>query len=206
MGKTSFNVVVLGYGLAGKSFHCYLVQLTKGLNLYGVYARSAQAQEQIKGDVPNAKVFGTLEDVLMDPNVDVVVVAVPNEFHASFAIQAMKAGKNVVVDKPFCLTPEELKDLLKTAEETKVMLSVFQNRRWDGDYLTVLDLLQQKKLGEARWIEVAWQKSGVSTKAWKANSSLEKGGGTFLDLGAHMVDQLVTIFPHKITSVHARMH
>jgi scyllo-inositol 2-dehydrogenase (NADP+) len=142
--------------------------------------------------------------------VDLVVLATPTSTHADLAVRALGAGKHVVTDKPMCLTLEECDRMIAAAEETGLLLNVFQNRRWDGDFLTVKSLIDlagqavpgEGRLGDVRWIEMAWQKSGPPG-GWRGSRA--SGGGRFYDLGAHLLDQLLLLFQQAIDTVYCRM-
>lgn len=196
------RAAVIGYGFAGKSFHAYLISITPGLELHGVMARSPEKQELIRarGD---CRLYSSFDEVIDDPDVDLVVLATPNDWHAPLAIQALHAGKNVVTDKPMCLNLQECDAMIAAAEESGKLLSTFQNRRWDGDYLTVRKLMQGGELGEVRWIEAAWQNFGAPGR-WRGES-IEKGGGRLFDLGAHLLDQQLQLFPGRVAGVYCRL-
>jgi scyllo-inositol 2-dehydrogenase (NADP+) len=148
------------------------------------------------------RVFTTLEDALNDPAVELICIVTPNSTHADIAVKAMKAGKNVVTDKVMALTLDECDRMITTAHENNVMLSVFQNRRLDGDFITVQKLISDGKLGDVVWAEMAWQTFGI-WGGWRGKR--EMGGGKMFDLGAHLIDQLCLLFPADIKSVYCRM-
>jgi len=197
----------VGYGFSGKSFHSYLIRHpSNALVLYGVVARGAETRNQVIKDLgEGVKVWETLDDALEDKNVNVVVVASTNLTHASLALQALKKKKHVVVEKPMALSVSDGMEMIKTAAENNVLLTVFQNRRWDGDFLTVQELLKEKKLGKVSWIEVSWSKYGFSSKVWKMDAT-KNGGGRFWDFSTHLLDQLLLLMsPHHVTSVHCKI-
>ncbi|KJE94587.1 hypothetical protein CAOG_05213 [Capsaspora owczarzaki ATCC 30864] len=204
-GKSSINVAIIAYGYAGRKIHAHLLARTPGLVIYGVMARSAELRNQAKIDHPSCKTFETFEEVLSDPDVHLVVLASPTSLHCDQAVRALRANKHVVTDKPMCRTVSECDLMLAAARDSGKMLSVFQNRRWDGDFLTVQQVLAEKQLGErVRFMELAFQRFGLSGKAWK-NSSIEEGAGALLDLGAHTVDQLNRINQKPISTIYARI-
>ena len=194
------NVAVVGYGFAGRSFHAYLVGLADELNLYGIVSSRADARQHIQRHL-GATAFAHFDEVLADPRVDLVVLATPNDLHAPQAIQAMEAGKHVVVDKPLSLTLKEADAMLETSRRCDRLLSVFQNRRWDGGYLTVRRVLEEGLLGEPFLIEMAWGQYGVP-RGWR--SEHKHGGGKFVDLGTHMIDQALQLVPAPVEQVYAR--
>jgi scyllo-inositol 2-dehydrogenase (NADP+) len=196
------NVVVVGYGFAGRSFHTYLVGLEPRLRLHGVCARDAEKRAKAATE-RGCKTYETVEAVLADPQVDLVVLATPHDTHAPLAIAALQAGKHVVTDKVMCLNSVECNAMISAADQAGKLLTVFHNRRWDGDFLTVQKLMADGQMGDVRWIEMSWQRYGV-WGGWRA--TLEKGGGRTYDLGAHMLDQALLLFPEEVESVYTRMH
>jgi scyllo-inositol 2-dehydrogenase (NADP+) len=188
--------------MAGRGFHCYLVKLTPGLVLRGVVARKPEVRERIQAE-QGCRAYESVEAALADPDVDLIVLATPNSTHADLAVQALNARKHVVTDKVMCLTLADCDRMIAAARKNNVLLSVFQNRRFDGDFLTVKKLIADGELGEVRWIEMAWQGFGA-WGGWRGQSAM--GGGKFFDLGAHLVDQLCLLCPARIASVYCRMH
>lgn len=195
------RAAVIGYGFAGRCFHSYLISITPGLSLHGIASRDAATREKIVAE-RGCRAYASFEEVIADPDVDLVVLATPNSTHAELAIRAMHAGKHVVTDKVMCLTLADCDRMIATAQEMGVMLSVFQNRRWDGDYLTLRQAIADGLLGDVRWIEMAWQGFGA-WGGWRGEAAM--GGGKLYDLGAHLIDQLVQLFPQAIERVYCRM-
>ncbi|MBC8138982.1 MAG: Gfo/Idh/MocA family oxidoreductase [Fibrella sp.] len=196
------RVAVIGYGFAGRCFHSYLVSLAPGLELAGIASRDAATRERIVAE-RGCRAYESFEQVLADPDIHVVVLATPNHTHTDLAITAMDAGKNVVSDKVMCLTLPDCDRMIEAARRNNVLLSVFQNRRWDGDFLTLQQAMRDGTLGTVKYIEMAWQGMGA-WGGWRGQA--EMGGGRFFDLGAHLADQLALLFPQAIESVYCRMH
>lgn len=195
------RTVVIGYGYAGRNFHSYLIGLEPRLELAGIVARRPEVRERIAAERGCPALAG-VDEALADPSIDLVVVATPNSTHADLAIAAMEAGKHVVTDKVMCLSRADCDRMIATAERCGVMLSVFQNRRCDGDYQTVRALIDSGDLGEVRWLELAWQ--GLRPwGGWRGQAAM--GGGRYYDLGAHLVDQLLLLFPETVEGVHGRL-
>jgi scyllo-inositol 2-dehydrogenase (NADP+) len=136
-----------------------------------------------------------VEQVCADPDVDLVVLATPSNVHAGLSVQALEAGKNVVTDKVMCLSLAECDRMIAAAEGSGKLLTVFQNRRWDGDFLTLRQLISDGDLGDVKWIEMAWQGFGP-WGGWRGKAAM--GGGRFYDLGAHLIDQMCLLFPQPI--------
>jgi len=196
------RAVVIGYGYAGRSFHSYLVGLDSGLRLHGVCSRNAETRARIVQE-RGCRAYESFEQVIADPDVDLVVLATPHDTHADLAVRAMDAGKHVVTDKPMCTSLAECDRMIEAAERNGALLTVFQNRRWDGDFLTLRKLLEDGALGELRWLEMAWQ-GARPPGGWRGQAA--HGGGRLFDLGAHMIDQCTLIFPQAVQSVYCRMH
>lgn len=196
------NVAVIGYGFAGKSFHSYLVGLEPHLNLYGIASRNPETRERIVQE-RGCKAYASFEDVLADEAIDLVVIATPNQQHAPFSIAALKAGKHVVTDKPMCIDLAECDAVQEVARKSGKVFSVFQNRRWDGDFLTLQKLMGEGKLGDLRWLEMAWV-NARKPGGWRGENS--PGGGRIYDLAAHLLDQVLLIFPQAVTRVYCRLH
>ncbi len=196
------RVAVIGYGFSGRCFHSYLISLVPGLSLAGIAARNPETHARIEAE-RGCRAYESFEQVLADPAVDLVVLATPNHTHADLAVAAMDAGKNVITDKVMCLTVVDADRMIDAARRNNVLLSVFQNRRWDGDFLTLRGAMDDGSLGTVKYIEMAWQGMGA-WGGWRGQS--EMGGGRFFDLGAHLADQLALLFPQAIESVYCRMH
>ena len=199
---TQPRAVVIGYGNSGRHYHSYLINLTPGITLHGVASRNPDSRTRIVKEL-GCKVYDNYESVFYDPEVDLVVLATPNSTHADLAIAALDAGKHTVTDKLMCLNLDECDRMIAAAERSGKTLSVFQNRRWDGDYLTIKELMAAGKLGHVRWIEMAWQRFGPP-EGWRGQNAM--GGGSFLDRGVHLFDQLLLLLPQPITSVYYRRH
>lgn len=181
------KVGILGYGFAGRGFHARLIARVPELSLVAVASRDAAKRAQATADgVP--VVVETLEAML--PHVDLVVLATPHDTHAQQALAVMQAGKHVVIDKPMCLSSEDADRLIAARDEAGVLCSVFHNRRWDWDYLTVRDVLAQGWLGEPYLFEVAVLRY-KGPRGWRADAG--HGGGLIWDWGAHLVDQALQL-------------
>jgi len=180
----------LGYGFSGKTIHAPLIRSEPGLELVQVMSSSA---ERVHADLPGMPVTGSADDVFADPAVDLVVIATPNATHCHLARSALLAGKGVVVDKPFTVSTEEARQLIALAEERGLFLSVFHSRRWDGDFLTVRELLARGDLGEVMHFESHYDRyRPVVQKRWREEAG--PGSGIWYDLGSHVVDQTLQLF------------
>ncbi len=185
----SLSVGVVGFGLAGRQFHCPLIRAA-GMQVRGVVTRQAERVRQSLGDVP---VHAELDSLLADSAIELVVIATPNHLHAPQAMAALKAGKHVVIDKPFALNLREVDELLQTAQTQRRCLAVFHNRRWDSDFLTLKQVLDSGRLGDIYRFQVRWDRYRPKVvERWREHE--EAGGGLLLDLGPHLIDQVLCLF------------
>jgi scyllo-inositol 2-dehydrogenase (NADP+) len=196
------RVGVVGYGYAGRGFHVYLVDRVPDLELAAIVARSPQRRELAERELGGrgVAVFGSLEDLLASADIDLVILATPHATHAPLSIQAMDAGKHVVTDKAMCLNADEADAMIAASLRNGVLLSVFQNRRWDWDYLTVKNVLDEGLLGEPYLFEAAAM-SYRAPRGWRAE--VAASGGILFDWGAHLVDQALQLVPARVRSVTA---
>ena len=185
------NVGVIGYGLAGASFHAPLVAAVHRLKLAAIVTSRA---DQVARDHPGVAVVPSAEALIADPGIDLVVIATPNDLHAPLAHAALEAGKHVVIDKPFALNPGAAADLITVAKARGRVLSVFHNRRWDSDFLTVQAVLRGGALGEVMLAELRWDRFRPAIKQGWREASVEEGGGMLADLGPHLIDQAIKLF------------
>jgi scyllo-inositol 2-dehydrogenase (NADP+) len=171
----TIRVGLLGRGMAGTVFHAPLIRAVRKLELAAA-AGSAEAAA-----------------VIADPAIDLVVIATPNLSHFPLARAALEAGKHVVVDKPFAVTVQEADELIALAAARGRTLTVFHNRRWDGDFLTVRALLESGRLGETMLFEAHWDRHRASIKeGWREEAA--DGAGLLYDLGPHLIDQALLLF------------
>ena len=136
------NTAIIGYGYAGRCFHAYLISLAEGLNLYVIASRNAERRQRAARDYPGVRIYETIDQVIADDAVDLVVLATPHNTHAKLAIKAMDAHKHVVTDKIMCMNAAEADAMIEASRRNNVLLSVFHNRRWDWGYLTVKTVIE----------------------------------------------------------------
>ena len=184
------RVGLLGFGLAGETFHAPLIQATPGLRLVAVAtSNAAKVQARLGRDVQ----VTTAEGVIARDDVDLVVVATPNELHHPQALAALGAGRHVVVDKPFAVDIAQASELAATARKRGLVLSVFHNRRWDSDFLTLARVLREGTLGRVVEFESHFDRYRPQVRArWRESGA--PGSGLWMDLGPHLVDQAVRLF------------
>ena len=195
----SINAVVAGFGVAGRQFHCYLIGLVPALNLYGVVSRRPETGPAI--EELGARRFARLEEALADERVDLVVLATPNDLHAPQALAALAAGKHVVTDKPMALSAGEARSMTAAAGRSGRLLTCFQNRRWDGDFLTVRKALAGGAVGELVSLETSWN-DPRKPRTWRSEAA--RGGGRWIDLGSHLVDQVLQLAGAPVERVYAQ--
>jgi predicted dehydrogenase len=191
------RIGLVGYGKGGRFFHAPLISSLPGATFVGVVTRSAERRQQLAGDYPQVLAFDTLEQ-LVAAGVDAVVVSTPLDGRPAIVMQAIELGVAVVSDKPFALDAAQAEAMVLAAERRNVPLSVYQNRRWDSDFLTVRKLLASGALGQVIRFE-------SSVERYSPTSVGKGSGGGFLrDLGSHLVDQALQLFG-PVTRVYAEL-
>ena len=181
------NIALVGYGYVGKTFHAPLIAATPGLALHTVVSSDPA---RVAADFPEARVLD-LAAALADPAIDLVVIATPDALHAPQAHAALEAGKHLVVDKPFTLTLDEAQAVADHAALVGRSVSVFHNRRWDSDFLTLRALIDRGHLGEVIQYESHFDRFRPRVRdRWRE----KPGAGVLLDLGPHLIDQALVLF------------
>lgn len=193
------KIGIVGYGgMAG--WHCDIIKEIEHLEIAGIWDINPKRREA--GGIHKLHAYESFEDLLADDEIDIVLVATPNDVHKEIAIQAMEAGKNVVCEKPVAMSSIELQEMMDTAKRTNRFFTVHQNRRWDEDFLTVKKILETGKLGELFRMESRVHGSRGIPGDWRQEK--EHGGGMVLDWGVHLLDQILLLLPDvKLTSVYA---
>jgi scyllo-inositol 2-dehydrogenase (NADP+) len=193
------GVAVIGFGLAGQVFHAPFVSAVPGLRLEAIVQRKG---DQAAKAYPSARILRTVDEALRDPAIQMVVVGTPNETHFALAKMALQAGKHVVIDKPFAATSEEALELKVLAERQGVVLAPFHNRRWDGDFRTVEQLIAEEAVGRLVTYESHFDRFRPLPRenTWKEGANA--ANGLLMDLGPHLVDQALALFgpPEGITA------
>ncbi|MER5256276.1 Gfo/Idh/MocA family oxidoreductase [Streptomyces sp. NPDC002855] len=191
------RVALIGYGLAGSVFHAPLIAATEGLVLDTVVTSNPERQAQARAEFGDALRFAASADDLWAraDELDLVVIASPNKTHVSLATAALKAGLPVVVDKPIAGTAAEARELAALADDRGLLLSVFQNRRWDNDFRTLQKLIAEGELGDVWRFESRFERWRPQPKGgWRESGNPEEIGGLLYDLGSHVVDQALVLF------------
>lgn len=182
-------VAIVGHGLAGRSIHAPLIRRQPGMSIRGIVARDPAVRAEA-GRLWGAIGYGRIEEALADPLVELIVIATPHDTHTDLAVQALEAGKHCVVDKVMALSTSEADRMIRARDTSGRMLSVFHNRRWDWDYLTVRSVLAEGLLGRPFLFESAvcrWS----SPRTWRGRSA--EAGTVLHDWGAHLIDQALQL-------------
>ena len=203
---SQYGVAVIGYGVAGRSFHSAVIEATEGLRLAAIVTSNTERAKQAQAEHPGARIVSTAEDLFKDRSaIDVVVIATPNRTHVPLALEALEAGLHVVIDKPMAPTSAEARQLVDEAERRKSILTVYHNRRFDGDFLTVQRLLRENALGEIHRFESRFERwRPVPKESWRELGDPREAGGLLFDLGPHVIDQALVLFG-PVTDVYAEV-
>ncbi|MGH7698409.1 MAG: Gfo/Idh/MocA family protein, partial [Candidatus Dormibacteria bacterium] len=200
--RDQLGVGMVGFGAIGAE-HAAAIEQVAGLELRAVCDRDRERLEAALQGAPQARATG-LEEMLASEEVDLVVVSTPPNTHAQIAEQALEAGKHLVLEKPFCLTVAEADRLLGLAEARRVTLTVYQNRRWDPDFLALKDLVDQGRLGQVFHLEAFVGGYGHPCHFWHSHQPVS--GGVIFDWGSHYVDWILQLIPGEVTRVAASRH
>ncbi len=195
--SSDLRVAILGYGLAGRVFHAPLVAATEGMRVAAIVTSDPTRRAAAARDHPGARLVGRADELWEAAGeLDLVVVATPNREHVPQARAALRAGLPAVVDKPLAATGRDGRDLADEAARRGLMLTVFQNRRWDGDFLTVRRLLAESALGRPVRLESRFDRwrPRVAAGAWREGPDPRDAGGLLADLGSHLIDQAIQLF------------
>ncbi len=186
----SISVGIIGYGFATKTFHAPLVASVPGLQLAAI---SSSDSAKVRADWPQVSVEASAEALIARPDIDLIVIPTPNATHFPLASAALAAGKHVVVDKPFTITLAEARALRDQAAKTDRLLSVFHNRRWDADFLTLRQVMATGDLGRIVHFESHFDRYRPDVRVrWREQAV--PGSGRWFDIGAHLLDQVLQLF------------
>lgn len=191
------RVAIIGYSLAGAVFHAPLISSTPGMEVSAIVTANAERQQQARQHYPGATILSNSEAIWSDAGqYDLVVVAAPNHAHISLALAALEAGLPVVVDKPVAARVSDAERLLEQSKRSGKLVSVFQNRRWDNDFLTVRQLIADDLLGPLVRFESRYERYRPEPKkqAWRESGRPEDAGGLLYDIGSHIIDQALQLF------------
>jgi predicted dehydrogenase len=190
------RVGLIGYGLAGSAFHAPLIAATPGMTLAAVVTSNPERAAQARAEHPGVAVVDSADRLWeRAAELDLVVVASPNRTHVPLGLEALQAGLAVVVDKPLAATSADARRLVDEARRRGLLLSVFQNRRWDGDFLTLRRLIAEGALGEVHRFESRFERWRPAPKpGWRERGDPAEAGGVLFDLGSHLIDQALVLF------------
>ncbi len=194
------KVAVIGYGGMG-GWHCEHLQNSDVAELAGIYDIKEERRELARSR--GIRAYESFEEVLADPEVDILTLAIPNDCHKEDAILGLRAGKNVISEKPVTLSSADLQEMIDAANETGKLFTVHQNRRWDADFLSMKEIYESGSLGPVFNIESRVHGSRGIPGDWRQLP--EHGGGMMLDWGVHLIDQILQMIPEKIHTVYAVM-
>ncbi len=187
---------IIGFGLSGRVFHAPFVATNPAFRLDLVATSSAERAADATRQHPGAEIVGSPDELLARAgDLDLVILASPAHTHVEQGLAALEAGAHIVIDKPFVPTVIDAKNLIAAAEDVGLTISVFQNRRWDGDFLTVKKLVAEGALGSIHRFESTFERWGSpKLDRWQGMVSPEQGGGITFDLGSHLIDQALQLF------------
>jgi predicted dehydrogenase len=188
---------LLSYGMSGEVFHAPLIAAHSQFQLHTIVQRSSTHATK---RYPQVRVANSVDKVFEDDTIELIVVNTPNDTHTDFVTRALEAGKHVIVEKPFTVTATEADQLIALAKKKNKILTVFQNRRWDGGFLTVKKILENNLVGKMVELEVHYDRfrNYIQPDTWKEETG--RGTGILYNLGSHMLDQIIMLFgfPHEI--------
>ena len=187
----TINAALASFGMSGEIFHAPLLNAHKGFNIFKILER---AKNRSYDRYPSANIVRSFEDILTDDNVDLIIINTPDKFHHEMALQAIKANKHVIVEKPFTLNVKEANELISLSKKTDKILSVFHNRRWDGDFMTIKKIINKGLLGRLVEYEAHFDRyrNYLQKESWKEQAI--SGSGTIYNLGSHLIDQTLVLF------------
>jgi scyllo-inositol 2-dehydrogenase (NADP+) len=203
----SLRVALIGYGLAGRYFHAPLIRVVPELQITSVVTRDPERRAAAQRDLPSAALLDSPEELWERAgDHDIAVVATPNRRHATVALAALESGLHVVVEKPFAARAGDARQVVAGAARLGRVLTVFHNRRWDGDFLTLSALIAAGAIGSVARLESRFERWQPQPRrsAWRESPEPGAAGGLLYDLGSHLVDQAIRLFGPP-TSVYAEM-
>lgn len=203
---SELKVGLIGFGLAGSVFHGPLIDACPGLALTAIVTANPERSRLALAQYPGARVYERPEQLWERAGeLDLVVIASPNRTHMSLALAALEKGLSVVVDKPLAASPADARVLVAEARRRQQLLTVFHNRRWDSDFLTLSRLLRENVLGEPKRFESRFERWRPKPKpGWRQHGTPESAGGVLYDLGSHLIDQALVLFG-PVDSVYAEL-
>jgi scyllo-inositol 2-dehydrogenase (NADP+) len=188
------RTLIVGFGISGRYIHYPLLKNSNSFKVTGVVKKSIGKNDRDMAKDSAFKLYNSIESALVDKELfDIVVLATPNRTHETFAKLIINSGLNLVIEKPISGTEQQVISIFELAKKKKCKVFPFQNRRWDSDYLTVKKLISENIIGDLRIVESNWEQDKPARDTWRNSSSLEELGGITLDIGVHLVDQIVQL-------------
>lgn len=188
------HTAFVGYGPGGRVYNAPVLSSVSGFQIDYILTSSPEYIEAAKNDFPDAEVVQDYNEILQNRHIDLVVLVLPNHLHYEYAKKALEAGKHVLLEKPFTIHVKDANDLIQLAHQKKLVLSVNHNRRWDSDFQTVKEVIQNGLLGEVVEYEAHFDRFRNKVKSgWKEEKEIP-GNGILYDLGSHLIDQALTLF------------
>lgn len=200
MSKDNYSVVIVGFGGMGHE-HSKMLSTVERMNVVGTF--DIREERQVFAKENTYRPYDSLEDVLADSNVDIVLIATPNHVHKDIAIESLRAGKHVICEKPVTMNSGELQEIMDVAEECDKIFVVHQNRRWDEDYLSMKKLYDEKTLGDVFHVESRVHGSRGIPGDWRKEK--EYGGGMLLDWGVHLADRILLMIDERVKKVYCKL-
>lgn len=196
---TPIKTAIVGFGISGQCFQAPIINFCKELDLVAVVSSNAQ---KVHTQLTDVKVYSEINEMLADESIELVIISTPNNLHVPQAKLALSAGKHVVIEKPFCVSVQEGKELIALAKQSDQRVSVYQSRRYDGDFKTIQALIEQGKLPGIHTFYSSYNRFRPEVKdRWREQAV--PGSGILYDLGAHLIDQALCLFgkPESVTAV-----
>lgn len=185
------NTGIASYGMSGKLFHAPFIQSHPGFNLKAIVERN---RNESRERYSNTKLYRSFEELVSDPEIELVIVNTPVQTHFEYAKAALHAGKNIVVEKPFTVNASEAQELDDLSKEKKLFLCVYQNRRYDGDYAAIKHVIDNRLLGSLKEAELRFDRYRIGHSGKDHKEGDKPGAGNLHDLGAHLIDQAIQLF------------
>lgn len=188
---TVIKTGICSYGMSGKLFHAPFIDNHPGFELAGIVERH---RDESREKYPNARIYRSFDELIADPSLELIVVNTPVQTHFDYVKAALLAGKKVIAEKPFTINAAEAEELEKIAQETNGFLSVYQNRRYDGDYQALKNIVQRGVLGELVEVQFRYDRFRVDPSGKEHKEGSVPGAGNLHDLGSHLIDQALQLF------------
>ena len=201
------GVALIGYGVGGRFFHAPFIVTTPVLRLAAIVTGNAERSAEARSEHPDARIVSSAEELFGNPSgIELAVISTANRTHVPLVLGALEAGLHVVVDKPIAPRSEDARRLIDEAVRRNLMLTVYHNRRFDGDFLTVQRLLREGSLGEVHRFESRFERwRPVPKDGWRESAEPADAGGLLFDLGSHLIDQALVLFG-PVSHVHAEIN